>query len=149
MKAVVQRVKKASVKIGNKEISSIGNGLLIFLAIRRGDKEEQARWMAHKIANLRIFSDKAGKFNYSLIDIKGEALVVSQFTLYGSISTGFRPNFTEAASFEEAKLLYDKFIAFLKEEGIEVKTGKFGKLMLIEILNDGPVTIILEKNPSL
>jgi len=147
MRAVVQRVKKASVKVEGKEVGAIGKGLVVLLAIKRGDGEEQARWMAHKIANLRIFPDEAGKFNHSLLDVGCEALVVSQFTLYGDIRRGFRPSFTEAAPPEEAEPLIDKFVAFLREKGVSVQTGIFGAMMLVEIFNDGPVTIILDKEP--
>ncbi|HDN79563.1 MAG: D-tyrosyl-tRNA(Tyr) deacylase [Chloroflexi bacterium] len=145
MRAVVQRVKKASVKVDGKEVGAIGKGFVVLIAVKRGDTEEYARWMAHKIANLRVFPDERGKFNFSLLDVGGEALVVSQFTLYGDIRRGFRPSFTEAAPPQEAEPLIEKFVEYLKEKGVPVQTGVFGAMMLVEIFNDGPVTIILEK----
>ncbi|MEA3459757.1 MAG: D-aminoacyl-tRNA deacylase [Chloroflexota bacterium] len=145
MRAVVQRVKKASVSIGGEVVGSIGPGLVILLGIKEGDGEEEARWMARKIATLRIFSDREGKFNLSALDVDGEALVVSQFTLYGDVRKGRRPSFTQAAPPEVAEPLVEKFVQFLRGTGLRVETGRFGAEMLVEIHNDGPVTIILEK----
>ncbi len=145
MRAVVQRVSEASVQVDGKTVGAIGRGFVVLIAVKKGDTEEHARWMAHKIANLRVFPDADGKFNLSLLDVKGEALVVSQFTLYGDIRRGFRPSFTEAAPPEEAEPLIEKFIQALREEGVPVQSGIFGAMMLVKIFNDGPVTIILDK----
>ena len=145
MRAVVQRVKKASVKVNGEEVGAIGKGFVVLIAVKKGDTEDHARWMAHKIANLRVFPDEQGKFNHSLLDVGGEALVVSQFTLYGDIRRGFRPSFTDAAPPQEAEPLIEKFVEFLREKGVPVQTGIFGAMMLVEIYNDGPVTIILDK----
>lgn len=145
MRAVVQRVKRASVKVNGEEVGAIGRGFVVLIAVKKGDTEEHARWMAHKIANLRVFPDEQGKFNHSLLDVGGEALVVSQFTLYGDIRRGFRPSFTDAAPPQEAEPLIEKFVEFLREKGVPVQTGVFGAMMLVEIHNDGPVTIILDR----
>ena len=145
MRAVVQRVKRASVSIEGEVVGAIGPGLVILLGIKEGDGEEEAKWMARKVANLRIFSDQEGKFNLSALDVDGEALVVSQFTLYGDARKGRRPSFTQAAPPEVAEPLVEKFVQFLRETGLKVKTGRFGAEMLVEIHNDGPVTIILER----
>lgn len=145
MRAVVQRVKKASVSVEGEVLGSIGPGLAILLGVKEGDGEEEAKWMAQKIANLRIFADREGKFNFSALDVGDEALVVSQFTLYGDTSKGRRPSFTQAAPPEVAEPLVGKFVQFLQRTGLRVETGRFGAEMLVEIHNDGPVTIILEK----
>jgi len=113
--------------------------------VKTGDTEAVAKWLASKIANLRIFSDQEGKLNLSALDASGEALVVSQFTLYGDARKGRRPSFTEAAPPEVAEPLVEKFVEFLRAEGLKVETGRFGAMMLVEIHNDGPVTIILER----
>ena len=126
-------------------IASIGNGLVILLGIAAADTEAQARFLAEKIATLRIFADSEGKFNLSLLDVNGAAIVISQFTLYSDTRKGRRPSFTEAARPEIAEPLVDKFAAFLMDVGIPVQTGSFGAHMLVGIENDGPVTIMLEK----
>ena len=145
MRAVVQRVRKASVSVGGEVVGAIGPGLVVLLGVKTGDTEAEARWLANKIANLRIFSDQEGKFNLSALDVGGEALVVSQFTLYGDAHKGRRPSFTEAAPPEVAEPLVEKFVEFLRAKGLKVETGRFGAIMLVEIHNDGPVTIILER----
>lgn len=145
MRALIQRVAKASVTVNNKTISSIGHGLVVLLGIGHGDGEEQARWMAEKIAALRIFEDDAGKMNLSVLDVKGEAIVVSQFTLFADAQKGRRPSFTDAAASETAAPLVVRFAALLREQGVPTQTGVFGAEMLVEIHNDGPVTIWLEK----
>lgn len=145
MRALIQRVAKASVTVNNKTISSIGHGLVVLLGVGHGDGEEQARWMAEKIAALRIFEDDAGKMNLSVLDVKGEAIVVSQFTLFADAQKGRRPSFTDAAAPETAAPLVERFAAFLREQGVPTQTGVFGAKMLVEIHNDGPVTIWLEK----
>jgi len=126
-------------------VGAIGPGLVVLLGVKTGDTEAEARWLANKIANLRIFSDQEGKFNLSALDVGGEALVVSQFTLYGDARKGRRPSFIEAAPPEVAEPLVEKFVEFLRAKGLKVETGRFGAIMLVEIHNDGPVTIILER----
>lgn len=145
MRALVQRVSKASVKVDDKVISQIGNGFVVLVGIGHGDEEEQASFLAEKIANLRIFEDEQGKTNLSILDVKGEAIVVSQFTLYADTRKGRRPSFTDAALPDVAELLVDRFVEFLRGHGVPSQTGKFGAHMLVEIHNDGPVTIWLEK----
>ncbi len=146
MKTVLQRVRKASVTVDNKIVGQIGPGLMILLGVTHTDGEEQARWLANKIAGLRIFEDQAGKMNRSLLDIAGSALVVSQFTLYGSCRKGKRPSFTDAARPEIAAPLCEHFIVLLREAGIaQVESGVFGAHMQVEIHNDGPVTLIVER----
>ncbi|MGQ9515691.1 MAG: D-aminoacyl-tRNA deacylase [Anaerolineae bacterium] len=147
MRAVVQRVVRSSVNVNGQVVSQIGRGLNVLIGIRQGDTEEQARWMAHKIAGLRIFEDEDGKMNLSVRDVGGEVLVVSQFTLYGDAKKGFRPSFVDAAPPDIAAPLIDRFVQFLREEGAPVRTGVFQAMMLVEIHNDGPVTIILEREP--
>jgi len=144
MRAVVQRVKKGSVSIDGKIVGAINKGLVILLGVRSGDTEADAKFLADKCVNLRIFADKAGKFNLSALDIGGELLAISQFTLYADTRKGRRPSFVEAAPPEISEPLYEKFIAYLRESGLKVACGEFGAMMLVEIHNDGPVTIILE-----
>ncbi len=145
MRALIQRVSHASVTVEGKTISSIGKGLLILLGVGHGDGEEQANFLAEKIANLRIFEDEQGKTNLSVLDVKGEAIVVSQFTLYADASRGRRPGFTDAALPEVAAPLVTRFVELLRSHNVPTQTGQFGAHMLVEIHNDGPVTIWLEK----
>lgn len=145
MKALIQRVKRGSVTIAGQEYSKIGPGLVILLGIGKGDDEAAAKWLARKTATLRIFPDEAGKFNYSILDIQGEALVVSQFTLYADCQKGARPGFEMAAEPKTADMLYNIYLNELKKAGIPTKTGVFQAEMLVKIANDGPVTILLEK----
>jgi D-tyrosyl-tRNA(Tyr) deacylase len=146
MRAVVQRVTRASVVVEGQTVGAIGRGLMILLGVAHGDGEEQARWLAQKIAGLRIFEDDEGKMNLSLLDVGGSALVVSQFTLYADSRKGRRPSFTDAARPEVAEPLCDRFASLLCEEGVaQVETGVFGAHMQVEIHNDGPVTLILER----
>ncbi len=145
MKAVVQRVSRGSVFVEGEEVGTIGRGVVVLLGVGVGDDLSQACFLADKIANLRIFEDREGKMNLSLLDIRGEALVVSQFTLYGDCRKGRRPSFTEAASPEEAQQLYLKFCDLLRETGVIVETGRFQAMMKVEIINEGPVTLLLEK----
>ena len=144
MRAVVQRVRKAKVEVKEDNIGEIGQGLLIFLGVGKGDSEHDAEYLAEKIAHLRIFEDEKGNMNLSALDIKGEALVISQFTLFGDCRKGRRPSFTEAAPPVEAEMLYEKFIEFLGKKGIQSKTGRFQAMMDVFLVNDGPVTILLD-----
>lgn len=146
MRVLVQRVSSASVSVSGERIAAIGTGLLLLVGIRTGDTETELAWMAQKCASLRIFADEAGKLNKSVADVRGEILAVSQFTLYGDASGGNRPGFTEAARPEAAQPLFDKFVAMLAQKiGKPVPTGRFGADMQVELVNDGPVTIWLEK----
>lgn len=145
MKALLQRVKKASVSVDNKIVSSISQGLLIFLGVEKADTEQNAIMLAKKSANLRIFEDENQKMNLSVQDIKGQILVVSQFTLAGDTSRGNRPGFDTAAHPEIANKLYEFFSEQLRTYGIEVQNGVFQADMQVELINDGPVTFMLEK----
>ena len=145
MRVLIQRVSHASVTVNEQTISSIGKGLLILLGIGHGDGEEQVKFLAEKAANLRIFEDEQGKTNLSVLDVKGEAIVVSQFTLYADARKGRRPSFTDAALPEIAEPLVNRFIELLHGHGVPTQTGKFGAHMEVKIHNDGPVTIWLEK----
>lgn len=144
MLVVIQRVKKAKVKIEEKTVSEIGNGLVILLGIKNSDTEEEVKCLTEKIVNLRIFEDLQNKMNLSILDIDGEILVVSQFTLYGDCRKGRRPGFDLVAQHNFAKKLYEQFILMLKEKKIKLKQGCFGEKMLVEIYNDGPVTFVIE-----
>lgn len=145
MKLLVQRVKYAKLKVDNELISSIGHGLLVFIGIHDEDKEAQIDWLARKTIELRIFEDENGKMNHSVQDIKGEILLVSQFTLYANCERGRRPDFTHTAPPVYAKELYNKFALKLSLLGIKPKMGIFGADMKIELLNDGPINIVLER----
>lgn len=145
MKTVVQRVREASVTIGGALHSSIGAGLLVLAGISREDTEADLAWMSRKIPNLRIFEDDEGKMNRSLKDMDGELLIVSQFTLYADASRGNRPGFSESAPPEVARALFDRFVESIRNEAAcPVETGVFGADMQVSLINDGPVTIILE-----
>jgi D-aminoacyl-tRNA deacylase len=145
MKAVIQRVSFASVKVDNKIVGQINKGFAVLLGITHTDTEKEAKFVAGKVTNLRVFEDNEGKMNLSLKDIMGEVLIISQFTLYGDARKGNRPSFTEAAKPEAAIPLYNYFIAEIKKSGIPVANGIFGAKMNVEIHNSGPVTIIIEK----
>jgi D-tyrosyl-tRNA(Tyr) deacylase len=145
MRIVLQRVSRAAVSVGDRRVAQIGSGVVILLGISPGDGEEQAHYLAEKIANLRIFEDDNGKINRSLLEVGGEALLVSQFTLYADTRKGRRPSFTDAALPEVARPLVERFAACLSDLGIPTQTGEFGAHMLVEIANDGPVTIWLER----
>ncbi len=145
MRAVLQRVKHSRVSVDGTTIAEIGVGLVILLGVGPQDGEEQARYLAEKIANLRIFEDDEGKMNHSLLEAGGGAILVSQFTLYADVRKGRRPSFTDAALPEIARPLVERFAALLKELGVPTQTGDFGAHMLVEIDNDGPVTILLER----
>ena len=146
MRAVIQRVRKAKVEVKGDNIGEIGQGILIFLGVGKGDSERDAEYLAEKTANLRIFEDEKENMNLSVLDIKGEALVVSQFTLFGDCRKGRRPSFTEAAPPGEAEMLYEKFIELLGKKGIQSKTGRFQAMMDVFLVNDGPVTMLLDSN---
>ncbi len=145
MKALIQRVKKASVTIDNEPYSSINDGILVFLGVEKNDEKENAEKLAQKISVFRIFEDENEKMNLSVKDIQGEILVVSQFTLCGDCKKGTRPSFDKAAHPDKAIELYDYFVKCISDCGIPVKTGKFRAMMDIELINDGPVTFIIEK----
>jgi D-tyrosyl-tRNA(Tyr) deacylase len=145
MRILIQRVKTARVLVKGKIIGQIGKGLLVFLGIAKTDTEAQAQWLAKKVCSLRIFSDEDGEFNLSLKDICGEILIVSQFTLYGQCRKGLRPSFDQVAPAAQAIPLYEGFIRLLKEGGVKVASGQFGALMEVYLINDGPVTLLLEK----
>ena len=146
MRAVIQRVGRASVTVGEERVADIGRGLVVLLGVAAGDSAEDAAKLARKTADLRIFADAAGRFDLSLLEVSGQALVVSQFTLLADVRKGRRPSFTQAAAPEEAEPLVEAFCAALRAAGVEVQTGSFGVRMLVEIHNDGPVTIILDSH---
>ena len=145
MRIVLQRVSQARVSVSDQPVAEIGPGVVLLVGIGPQDGEEQASYLATKIANLRIFEDQAGKINRSLLDIGGEAIVVSQFTLYADTRKGRRPSFTDAAAPQIAEPLVDRFATLLEEQGVPTQTGDFGAHMMVEIANDGPVTIYLER----
>jgi len=144
MRAVIQRVKNSRVKVKNKIVGQVEEGLLIFLAIHEDDEEILIPKMADKIINLRIFEDDNQKMNLSLKDISGEILVVSQFTLYGDCKKGNRPSFIKSAKPIKAIPFYEKFVTYIKEKGFKVETGEFGAMMEVSLINDGPTTIIID-----
>jgi D-tyrosyl-tRNA(Tyr) deacylase len=144
MRAVLQRVSHARVLIGQEVAGQIGPGLLILLGVTHNDTVEQARWLADKVVGLRIFNDEAGKMNRGLTEVGGEALVVSQFTLHGDCRKGRRPSFIDAAPPEIAIPLYEAFIDAVKALGVRTATGRFGAMMQVELVNDGPVTLIVD-----
>jgi D-tyrosyl-tRNA(Tyr) deacylase len=145
MRAVVQRVSKASVTVDGEVVGAIGPGMMVLLGVTHDDGQAEAEWLARKIAGLRIFEDSAGKLNLSLLDVEGQALVVSQFTLYADARKGRRPSFVDAARPEVAEPLVRRFADTLRQHGIAVDMGVFGAHMLVEIHNDGPVTLILDR----
>ena len=146
MRAVVQRVTYSSVEVDGEIVGEINKGFNVLLGISKEDTEEDMKYIKDKIINLRVFSDENDKMNLSLLDIKGELLLISQFTLYGDARKGRRPNFMNALGGEEAKIFYDKFIEMMKETGLKVQTGIFGADMKVDIKNDGPVTILLDSS---
>ena len=149
MRAVIQRVKSSSVTVSGELIGNIGKGLLVLLGVSSSDKTDDAKYLADKIANLRIFEDENHKLNRSLIDMEGEMLVVSQFTLLGDCKKGRRPSFVKAASPELANELYEQFVKHVRQKGITVKTGRFQAMMEVSLINDGPVTLIVESKSSI
>ena len=145
MRAVIQRVRRALVEVDGAEISSIGPGFLVLIGFRKGDTETRAENLAGRVANLRIFEDEAGKMNRSLLEVKGSALVVSQFTLYGDASHGRRPSFTDAEEPARARALYEYFVGQLGGLNVPTASGIFGARMMVTLENDGPVTLILDE----
>ncbi len=145
MKALIQRVKKASVTIDGQLYSSIGKGILVFVGVEKTDEELNAEKLAEKILKLRIFEDENEKMNFSVTDVKGEILTVSQFTLCGDCKKGTRPSFDNSAPLDKAVKLYEYFVEKIKQSGLNTQTGKFRAMMDIELINDGPVTFWLEK----
>lgn len=148
MRVVLQRVREASVSIGGQVTGRIGPGLLLLVGFTASDREAEVTWMAEKVAGLRIFGDAEGKMNLDLASVQGAVLVISQFTLYGDTLKGRRPSFIDAARPEIAIPLYQQFIAALQGAGVPVETGEFGADMQVALVNDGPVTLILERNAS-
>lgn len=148
MRVLLQRVAWARVVVGGHPIAEIGPGLLLLVGVTHGDSEAEAAYLARKVAHLRIFEDEAGKMNRSVLDVGGEALVVSQFTLYADTRKGRRPAFVDAAAPEVAAPLVERFTALLQAEGVPTQTGRFGAHMHVELCNDGPVTIWLERPPQ-
>ena len=148
MRAVVQRVESARVTVGDAELGRCGRGVVLLLGISPEDGNAEATWLADKVANLRIFGDESGKMNRSLLDTGGEALVVSQFTLYGDARRGRRPSFIRAAQGPEAERVYEAAVAALRDLGITCGTGRFGAMMKVHLVNDGPVTILLDSEKT-
>ena len=148
MRAVIQRVKDSRVSVNNQLVGKIGNGVLVFLGVQESDTEKDAEYIASKTINLRIFEDKDGKMNLSLKDVNGEVLVISQFTLLGDCRKGRRPSFADAAHPEKAKILYQYFISQIEDHNITVSTGEFQAKMEVNILNDGPVTLLLDSKKN-
>jgi D-tyrosyl-tRNA(Tyr) deacylase len=144
MRAVIQRVKESIVTVGNQTVAKIGNGLLVFLGIAKEDSLQDVDYLADKIVNLRIFEDENGKMNRSLRETEGEMLVVSQFTLLGDCRKGRRPSFVHAAEPVKANELYEWFVSLVRQKGISVQTGQFRTMMAVSLINDGPVTLIVE-----
>lgn len=145
MKIVLQRSKQAYVKVDGEEVGAIDRGLVLLVGVTHGDTKEVAKFLADKVVNLRIFEDEDGKMNHSLLDVGADILSVSQFTLYGDCQKGRRPNFMAAAKPDFAEELYQFFNEALREKGVKVETGVFGAMMDVSLINDGPVTLILEK----
>lgn len=149
MRAIIQRVKHASVEIDGKINGKIDEGLLIFLGVGKGDSEKDLEYIADKTLTLRIFEDENGKMNKCISDINGEILVISQFTLYGDCRKGRRPSFDSAMPPKEAEMMYEKFVDYIKNSGLKTETGMFGADMKVDLLNDGPVTMILDSTKIL
>lgn len=148
MRAVVQRVSAASVTVEGQEVGRIGPGLVVFAAVGEGDAEAALHWIAEKVVNLRIFHDHEGKFDRTVRDVGGAVLAVSQFTLYGDCRKGRRPSFSHAAAPDTARAMFDQFVAQLRATGVPVETGVFQALMTVEVVNDGPVTILLDSDKT-
>jgi D-aminoacyl-tRNA deacylase len=145
VRAVVQRVSRAAVRVGGETVGAIGRGFVVLAGFAPGDDEPVLAWMADKLAGLRVFGDAEGKMNLGIQEAGGAMLVVSQFTLYGDASKGRRPSFVGAAPPEQAEALYERFVALLRERDVRVETGRFRAMMDVELVNDGPVTLLLER----
>ena len=145
MRAVVQRVSRAEVRVDGQSVGAIGRGFVVLAGFAPADGEPALAWMAEKLAGLRVFGDAEGKMNLGLAEVGGAMLVVSQFTLYGDATKGRRPSFVGAAPPEQAEALYDRFVGLLRERGVRVETGRFGAMMDVELVGDGPVTLLLER----
>jgi D-aminoacyl-tRNA deacylase len=145
MRVLLQRVSRAEVRVGDRVTGAIGRGFLLLVGFTHADSDVQLAWMADKIVGLRLFADAEDKMNLALTDVGGSLLVVSQFTLYGDAARGRRPSFIDAARPETAIPLYERFVAMLRERGVQTETGEFGAMMDVELVNDGPVTLWLEK----
>jgi len=145
MRIVLQRVSRASVRVGDRSVGAIGRGFLILAGFRSGDSDRELSWIADKIVGLRVFPDEHGKMNRDLRDVGGAVLVVSQFTLYADVRKGRRPSFVDAAQPQEAQTCYERFVKELVSRGVPVETGEFGALMEVELVNDGPVTLLIER----
>ena len=145
MRAVVQRVSRAAVRVDVETVGAIGRGFVVLAGFAPADDEPALVWMADKLAGLRVFGDAEGKMNLGITEVGGAMLVVSQFTLYGDASKGRRPSFVTAAPPDRAEPLYDRFVVLLRERGVRVETGRFGAMMDVELVNDGPVTLLLER----
>lgn len=148
MRAVVQRVKSATVSVDKDNIASIGRGVVVFLGVGKEDDTADVEYLVEKIPHLRIFQDEGEKFNLSLMDVGGEIMVVSQFTLFGDCRKGRRPSFTEAADAECARNLYDHFVSRLEGKGLRVQAGRFQAMMMVSLVNDGPVTLLLDSKKT-
>jgi|SRR5437762_13346056 len=148
MRAVVQRVSRARVMVGNAMVGDIGRGLLVLLGVAIQDSEADADYLVHKIIGLRIFQDDHGRMNQSLTEVAGKVLVVSQFTLYGDVRRGKRPSFDAAAPPEKARLLYEYFVDRIRAAGLQCETGRFQEMMQVELVNEGPVTILLDSSKA-
>ena len=145
MRAVVQRVSRAAVRVDGETVGAIGRGFVVLAGFAPGDTDADLAWMAEKVAGLRVFGDAEGKMNLALEGVGGAVLVVSQFTLYGDASKGRRPSFIGAAPPEQAEALYERYVALLRGRGVPVETGRFRAMMDVELVNDGPVTLLLER----
>jgi D-tyrosyl-tRNA(Tyr) deacylase len=145
VRVVLQRVSRATVRVDGQAVGAIGRGFVVLAGFAPADAEPALAWMADKVAGLRLFADAGGKMNLPLAEVGGALLVISQFTLYGDASKGRRPSFVEAAPPAQAEALYQRFVALLRERGLTVETGRFGAMMEVELVNDGPVTLALEK----
>lgn len=145
MRAVVQRVSRAAVRVDGQTVGAIARGFVVLVGFAPADDEAALAWMAEKLAGLRVFGDAEGKMNLGIQEVGGAMLVVSQFTLYGDASKGRRPSFVGAAPPEQAEALYERFVALLRERGVRVETGRFRAMMDVELVNDGPVTLLLER----
>lgn len=145
MRVVLQRVSRAAVRVDGQAVGAIGRGFVVLAGFAPADTEPALAWMAEKVAGLRLFADAEGKMNLPLAEVGGALLVVSQFTLYGDASKGRRPSFVGAAPPAQAEQLYERFVALLRERGLTVETGRFGAMMDVELVNDGPVTLVLER----